>query len=102
MSKLSDLLDYCSKNNIKVTFSDSRTLHDYAGMNPQAAKAIGFKNIDSNEIILDRNQTEDIQYKNLVHELTEKHLMDQGSKYWPAHVKALKTEKHSPPKFNFI
>lgn len=87
------LIQYAEKNGYTVKFVDSRTLHDYAGMNADAAKDISFTNIEANEIELDRTLPEDTQYKNLKHELTEKKLMDSGIVYWKAHLQALKAEE---------
>jgi len=88
-----DLLAWCKSKGIKVTFVDSRRLHDYAGMNPDIAKVLGFKDIGKNEILLDREQDEDVQFHNLIHELVEKKQMDEGSPYWKSHCQALKAEK---------
>jgi len=87
-----DLLEWCKSKGIKVTFTDSRVLKDYAGMNPSIAKKMGFKNIKENEILIDVELPEDTQFKNLIHELIEKELMDDGDSYWTAHNKALKAE----------
>lgn len=88
------LLEYCEENGIVVRFVDSRTLKDYAGENPAAAKVMGFHNIKSNEIEIDRTMPEETQCRNLKHELVELRLMNGGMEYWQAHVKALEAEKH--------
>jgi hypothetical protein len=88
-----DLLAWCKSKGIKVTFTDSRTLKDYAGMNPVIAKKMGFKNIDKNEILIDVQLPEDVQFRNLVHELIEQELMRDGDSYWEAHKKSLAAEK---------
>ena len=87
-----DLLAWCNSKGIKVRFTDSRVLKDYAGMNPAIAKKMGFKDIKENEILIDVELPEDAQFKNLIHELIEKELMDDGDSYWTAHNKALKAE----------
>lgn len=87
-----DLLAWCKSKGIKVTFTDSRTLKDYAGMNPVIDKKMGFKKIDKNEILIDVELPEDVQFKNLIHELVEQELMRDGDTYWQAHTKALKAE----------
>jgi hypothetical protein len=87
-----DLLAWCKSKGIKVTFTDSRRLKDYAGMNPAIAKKMGFTDIKKNEILIDVELPEDTQLKNLIHELIEKELMDDGDSYWVAHNKALKAE----------
>jgi len=87
-----DLLDWCKSKDIKVTFTDSRVLKDYAALNPAIAKKMGFKNIEKNEILIDVELPEDTQFKNLIHELIEHELMQDGEPYWSAHQKALKAE----------
>lgn len=74
--------------------SEERTrLHDYAGMNPAAAKAMGYE-MESNEIYIDATLPMKTQAKNLFHELNEYGLMTvKNRKYWSAHVEALKEEK---------
>ena len=90
-----DLLEWCKSKGIKVTFTDSKTLHDYAALNSPIAKKLGFKNIKKNEILIDKGMPEETQYKNLIHELVESELLQDGEAYWPAHLKALKSEKWS-------
>ena len=87
-----DLLAWCKSKGIKVTFTDSKRLSDYAAMQPTVAKKLGFKNIKENEILIDVELPENTQFKNLIHELIEKELMDDGDSYWTAHNKALKAE----------
>jgi hypothetical protein len=87
-----DLLAWCKSKGIKVTFTDSKRLSDYAAMQPTVAKKLGFKDIKENEILIDVELPEDTQFKNLIHELIEKELMDDGEEYWSAHKKALKAE----------
>lgn len=96
--KMQELLDWCESKGIKVKITHSGELHDYAGMNPAIAKKMGYKNIKPNEIIIDATVPEDAQFKNLIHELIEKELMDDGDTYWQAHVKALKAEKWASEK----
>jgi hypothetical protein len=91
--RLEDLLAWCKSKDIKVTFVDSRTLKDYAGMNPAIAKKMGFTNIEKNEILIDVELPEDTQFKNLIHELIEQELMRDGDSYWEAHKKSLAAEK---------
>jgi hypothetical protein len=87
-----DLLEWCKSKGIKVTFTDSKRLSDYAAMQPTVAKKLGFKDIKENEILIDVELPENTQFKNLIHELIEKELMDDGEEYWSAHKKALKAE----------
>ena len=87
------LLKYCEENSIVVTFVDSRRLHDYAAMNPDAAKAMEFHHIKPNEIEIDRTMPEETQCRNLKHELIELRLMNEGKGYWESHREALRGEK---------
>ena len=87
-----DLLAWCKSKGIKVTFTTSKRLSDYAAMQPTVAKKLGFKDIKDNEILIDVELPENTQFKNLIHELIEKELMDDGEPYWKAHKKALKAE----------
>jgi 3-mercaptopyruvate sulfurtransferase SseA len=89
------LLKYCEDNGLIVSFVDSRSLRDYSGMNPDAAKTMGFHHIKPNEIEIDRTMPEETQCRNLKHELIEKRLMDGGMEYWQAHSEALDKE-HEP------
>lgn len=87
-----DLLAWCKSKGIKVIFATSKELLDYAGMNPSIAKKMGFKKIKKNEILIDVELPEDVQFRNLIHELVESELMQDGEPYWQAHKKALKAE----------
>lgn len=99
MSELSDLLKYCKENDIRVLFVQSDVLHDYSGMNPEAARTMGFPDVDKNpntkEILIDKRTPKTQQAKDLKHELIEMRLMRQGLSYWPAHLEALKREKEA-------
>jgi hypothetical protein len=75
-----------------VEFKGGSTLHDYAGINPEFAKLSGWPDKD-NAIIIDKNQTEDEQIKDVVHEVVEETEMEQGEDYHDAHVDALEAEK---------
>jgi fructose-1-phosphate kinase PfkB-like protein len=88
-----DLLAWCKSKGIKVTFATSKELLDYAGMNPSIAKKMGFKNIKKNEILIDVELPEDVQFRNLAHELVESELMQDGDSYWTAHKKSLAAEQ---------
>jgi hypothetical protein len=94
--ELDKLVQYAESNGFKVVF-DSKVLKDYAGMNPEAARAIGFPDIDKDEstreIIIDNSLPLETQVANLKHELVEYKLMKQGMQYWQAHELALKSEK---------
>lgn len=92
MKDLEELIKYAESKNYKVEFVGKEELHDYAGMNPEAAKAMGYEDIEHNELQLDKYQDEETQAVNLRHEIIEKNLMKAGLKYFPAHVTALKLE----------
>ena len=95
--ELKKLLKYCENNNIKVIFTDSGILHDYGAMNPEAAKTMGFPDIDNNpetkEILIDKTLPKETQIANLKHELIEMRLKQDGMEYWQAHLEALRREE---------
>jgi len=75
----------------RVVFVKPRVLHDYAGMNPEAARVMGYP-MPANEIrIVDEMDWKD-NYRTLKHELVEMGLMKGGMRYYPAHVMALRYE----------
>ena len=92
-NELNRLVQYCKDNGIIVTFTDSETLKDYAAMNPDAARAMGFPKIRTNEVEIDKTMPLHRQIENLKHELVEWRYMDSGMDYWDAHLKALDEEK---------
>lgn len=59
-------------------------LHDYAAMNPAAAKSMGFS-MPNNEMWLQSGMLDKDRYTDLSHELIEYRLMKSGMRYWPAH-----------------
>ena len=91
-NKMKELLAWCESKGIKVKFVGEKELKDFAAMNPEAAKKMGFKDIKENEMLIDITVPEDVQFKNLIHELVEQELMKDGDPYWSAHTKALKAE----------
>lgn len=94
--ELDKLVQYANNNDFRVVFN-SKVLKDYAGMNPEAARDIGFPDIDKDEstqeIIIDNSLPLETQVANLKHELVEVKLMRSGMQYWQAHELALKSEK---------
>lgn len=96
-TELEKLVKYAKKQGIAVKFVDSKILKDYAGMNPEAAEAMGFPDYDGDkqtkEILIDRTLPEETQTRNLKHELVEMRLMQKGMKYWEAHEIALGKER---------
>jgi hypothetical protein len=96
-NELKQLLKYCKDNDIKVVFTDSTILKDYAAQNPEAARVMGFPDIDNDtktkEILIDKEMPEETQIANLKHELIEFRLMRNGMPYWDAHLISLRKEK---------
>ena len=74
-----------------VEMKGNKDLKDYAGMNPEAAKVMGWPDKD-HAIELDEHQSEAVRVKNLVHETVEQEHMKQGDSYHDAHIEALKAE----------
>ena len=75
----------------RVVFVKPRVLHDYAGMNPEAARVMGYP-MPANEIRIEEGMGWKDSYETLRHELREMGLMRGGMKYYPAHVIALRYE----------
>lgn len=78
---------------IRVAEVDSKELKDYAGMNRDAAKVLGFHMKPGVDIELDKGVSPGKERRNLTHELTEMAEMEKGTQYWNAHLKALKAER---------
>lgn len=94
MKDLKQLIRYAKSKGLKVSFVGQKVLHDYAGMNPEAGKALDWK-IKRNEIEIDKNLSETRKAQDLRHELIEMNLMRSGQGYEEAHLTALKLEKQS-------
>ena len=75
-----------------VVFAGNDVLHDYAGMNPEAAKIMGWPD-KTDAIIIDKNQTVEEQIHDVIHETVEESEIRQGLSYHDAHVIALKAEE---------
>ena len=75
-----------------VVFAGNETLHDYASMNPEAAKIMGWPD-KTDAIIIDKNQTVEEQIHDVIHETVEESEIRQGLSYHDAHVIALKAEE---------
>lgn len=69
-----------------------KKLRDYEAMNPEAAKALGYK-MPAHEIEIQRDLTFQKKYRDLNHELLERTLMAKGWTYWEAHIYALDHER---------
>lgn len=90
--KLRDLIRVCNKQGISVKFVPDAKTRDYCGMNPLAAKTMGYK-MPQKTFYVDRNQSNEDKYHILKHELIEYNLMkDKNMKYFPAHEIALDNE----------
>jgi hypothetical protein len=91
------LIDQCKRNNIHVKLVPTSALKDYAGMNDEIGRKMGFKfngrTLPNRTIIIDRNLSMDTRIKTLKHELVEMSLMEKKHmSYWNAHKIALKKE----------
>ena len=91
-AQINELVTYLEKSGMQVEFVGNKTLHDYAGMNPEAAKTMGWQN-RGNEIQIDKNLPIKRQLDNLRHEIVEMDLMKSGDSYADAHIVALQLEK---------
>ena len=87
-----------AKSDVKVTKVGKDVLKDYAGMNREAGKAMGFEPLPKDgEIFVDKDLDEKEFKATVKHEAVEQELMKKGEKYWSAHKKALKAEKYASP-----
>lgn len=78
----------------RIIEKPSKALYDYEALNSDAAKAFGVPwHYGKNDIVIDKNMHGRLRRRTEVHEMIEKHFMDQGMKYWPAHKLATKAEK---------
>jgi hypothetical protein len=83
---------------VKVKRVGKKVLKDYAGMNREAAKAFGFKPLPQEGEVFVSKELKGKEFRATVkHEIVEQGLMKNGSSYWPAHEKALKSEKYASP-----
>ena len=91
-TKLSDMIKVCRNQGIRVKFVPDGKTRDYIGMNPEAAKEMGYK-MPSHTFYIDRHLSTEDKYHTLKHELLEYNLMkNKGMRYFPAHCKALEDE----------
>lgn len=89
---LNELKRLSEKHGYKIRLVGSDKLADYAGMNPMAAKDLGFTMPDD-EIWIDKNLSNEVKCETIRHELNDTARMQQGKDYWPAHCDSLKAEK---------
>ena len=77
-----------------LNFHGKQLLKDFAGMNYEAAQAMGYPEHDPEEIIIDVSLPLKRRVQNLRHEIVERTIMkDTHCKYWTAHIQALRAEK---------
>ncbi len=82
--------------------TNHKIMHDYYGMNIDAARVMHFKpQPKTNEILIDRTLKGKLKSRTMKHEIIEKSLMDKGWPYWKAHEQALKHETDSYSKLKF-
>ena len=90
-NKYLNLVAKLHQKGYQVKLVDSRSLRDYAGMNPEAAKDFG-KSFEPNTYEIDGGLNWEKKYTTLVHEINEHQSMKNGDPYWKAHCKALRDE----------
>ncbi len=94
MSDYSRLKNECKGKGIKVKEVRHRSILDYAGMNDEAAKKLGFRKLKDKTIWIDKNLCSKTKYRTLKHELVEMNLMEKKRMpYWKAHAIATEKEK---------
>lgn len=89
--KFLNLKSKLEQRGFHVRFVSSKTLGDYAGMNPKAAKAFGYS-CPKNTFQIDSGMDWKRRYSTLVHEAKEYSKMKGGWKYWKAHRYASENE----------
>ncbi len=89
---LAKLRQQARQKKIAVRQVPQKRLKDYAGMNSEAAKEMGFQ-MPKRTILVSKSLSNRAKYHTLKHELSEYDSMKRGKRYWPAHLNALKAEK---------
>jgi hypothetical protein len=90
--KLSNLIKQLREQGIKTKFVPDAKTRDYLGMNPEAAKAMGYR-MPAKTFYVDRNMSAKDKYETLKHEYDEYlDMKDKGYPYWKSHVRALDNE----------
>ena len=78
----------------KIINKPAKEMYGYDGMNKDAARVMGFPwKYASNVILIDENLHKHSRATTKLHEVVEKHYMDNGLSYWAAHKKATLAEK---------
>ena len=87
-----ELLAQAREEGFRVVIVPKSVLIDYAGSNPQFAKAVGLRE-PKHEIWIVRGMSLKDKVETLRHELYEEQYMrKRHSKYWPAHKAATRKE----------
>lgn len=90
--KLHDLIEEANRRGLKVRYCTDKFSKDYIGMNPEAAKDMGWPSA-KNTIYIDRALSPEDKYHVLKHELIEYDRMkNHGDTYFRAHSLALEQE----------
>lgn len=98
---LEALIEEARASGITVELKPKSVLKDYAAMNSEAAKVMGFP-MPENTIYIGQDDSPADKYHELRHEYDEMGRMRAGQTYWQAHTAALKSEdtKALPPPIN--
>lgn len=87
-----NLLQLAQKRGLTIVLVPKNILKDYAGMNSEAARDMGF-NMPDDTIYLAKSLSPKIRYETLRHEISEVFEMKKGKSYWDAHQMSLGVEK---------
>jgi hypothetical protein len=89
---------FSEAHGLKVKTLGNDKLHDYAGMNDEAADEFGMP--FPRRTVATQPESWERKYKDLKHELVERRLMEKGWKYFPAHKRALEAEEEDNTSLN--
>lgn len=90
--KLKDIIAEAERRGFKIEYKTDTYFRDYAGMNPEAAKDLGWQ-CPKNVIRIDRSLSEEDKYHTIKHELEEYDKMhNRNWDYRKAHFYALDNE----------
>ena len=90
--KFQELVDLAAGQGLKVEIVPDKVTYDFVGMNPLAARQLGFE-CPPRVIQIDDHLNWKEKYHTLKHELIELGLMSEGMSYGSAHKIALRYEK---------
>ena len=68
-ARLKRIEEYVHEHGIKIRFVETGRLYGYDGMNPEAAKEMGFPRIPANTIIVDKRLRGNTKYRTILHEI---------------------------------